>query len=250
MKHIYFFIFTVIFLMVPANVSAQLAPIGNISVPIVGQNDTNTQQPNAPVPSPVPTLPIGRVEQNVQPTVIPAPTERPIPNPTSAPINQEKEKERDTKPAVGGPSDQIRVPQGIDKNINENKEKNDDEAVKNTISVTPTPAIAGPVSKKQPPKVQPKSEGATEQTPIKMIQDIIAPPLANLMQVKGANYYQDERLAPGVTSSLISLALGLFLTGMTVLKLPVLMKAIKRLRRKLRNRKSADTFTIPNLEMK
>ncbi len=234
MKHLYIFIIGLIFLTTPATVSAQQIPNDVINLPI------NVS------PALIPTLPIG-ANPTPQPSPIttPAPTNVPAPSPLpTAPAPS-------VTPAVGGPqSSPIVVPGGLDtKNNDKNKEK-DNEKKTTTPPVTPTPVIAGPVAKTQPPKAQLKPEVQEEQTPMKAIQDIIAPPLATLMQVKGANYYQDERLAPGVTSSLISLALGLFLAGMTVLKLPVLMKAMKRLRRKLKNRKSTDSFSIPNLEMK
>ncbi len=235
MKHLYIFLIGLISLTTPATVSAQALPTDVINVPV----------------NIIPTLPIERVNPTPQPSPIttPAPTNIPMPSPTPSVVTIVPEQ---IKPAIGRPStDDFIVPENLDDKRDADKKKDkDDKNVTTTPSITPTPAIAAPVAKTQPPKAQPKPEVQEEQTPMKAIQDIIAPPLATLMQVKGANYYQDERLAPGVTSTLISLALGLFLAGITILKLPVLMKAMKRLRRKLRNRKSADSFTIPNLEMK
>lgn len=260
MKSICLLIISVLFLAAPANIFASSNPFWNNRTPLAQEqteqentdkknNDNNGKGNNRPIP----TVVISKAPVQPTPTQVPAnETKKPTPIPTDTKPAPTSVPERSTTNQTNtNPFGVIVIPQDKDKIRGDTENSIPVPAVNTRRTVTPTPAILGTnqrVAQKEN-TTTPKQNQQTTETPLKKIQDIIAPPLASVAQVKGANYYQDERLSPLLTANLLYFALGLFLTGMFILKLPLLKSGIDKMRQRF-GKENADTFTVPYIETK
>ena len=265
MKKFSLLFISVLFLASPITIQAASLPLVGNRLPLVQEqleeknNDKKNEDSKGKADiTPVPTAVISKAP--MQPTQTPSnETKKPNPSPTIAKPAPTTAPSRNTSnPSNSNGIGGIVVPQNIDRNRVDNRD-NESTAVTNTRrTVSPTPTtttsstgVAGTTQRTstKEPAAAPKQKEQPAETPLKKIQDIIAPPLASVVQVKGANYYQDEKLSPVVTANLLYFALGLFLTGMLILKLPLLKSGIDKIRRRI-GRENNEGFTVPYIETK
>lgn len=197
--------------------------------------EENDEQENEATPTPVVTSP--PATPTVAPTVqaTPIPTSAPTLIPTRAPVTDD-----DDNNAVGG-------------FVAPNDRDSDRSGTNNQQSVTASNESTAPVSTNTTAAINPPDRevaplAQTNRTPQNTLEKIIPPELASLVNVKGENYYKNANLSQGATTSLLSLSLVLFLFGITLLRLPHIMRFIEARRQKRET--IQEPFSIPYLELK
>lgn len=222
-----------------------------------GRNDSENKDKgknNDPIPTiAIPTAP--------QPTATPVPVnenKKPTPTPVPSSSHSETNSGNQSRNNANTPSNTTsnqttnsnqRVTASQNTNVINIPQNRD--TIRSTRQTTDAPTVLGTTTKNQPAAInkETKSKQQTQETPITKIKNIIAPPSADV-QVKGANYYQDERLSPAVTTNLLYASLILFMSGMLVLKFPILAAGVMKIKQKLFRTRKPEPFTIPLIEPK
>jgi hypothetical protein len=254
MRHLSLLLIAIVFFSYTGSVLAASSSAAMAESPRIGgpnsDNERNENSGRGNIAAPIPTLVISK------PPALPSPTQtpkndnkKPDPTPTVAKPSPTPIPVKTTNPTNNSDTKQSNNNQSNTSNIVIPQNRDISRTV--TAKVTPTPAVLGTTANKQTTSVapKPKEKAQTKETPLEKIQNIIAPPQASEVQVKGANYYLgDERLSPAVTSILLYFALSLFLLGMLILKLPLLITGAIKVKHKLFG--TPKPFTIPYMEVK
>lgn len=247
MKYFCLLLIVLSFLSYPARAFAVSTPVGSVQVNPPSQNNKDRdKETTVPVViTPIPTLPINQngkrptvtpaskndTKPKVSPTAIPEPTKAPAVSRNTTTTNQQTNQS-------SGTSDKIVVPQNLNTARNSGTSTNS----KPTNTKTTDPA-------ETQTQQSVKATAAPTQSAVAKAKEIVAPTGVSDVQVKGINYYQEERLSPTVTTWLLYFALGLFMLGIAFLKIPVIVGAFIRARNKVFPQLNKQ-FTIPYINIK
>jgi hypothetical protein len=252
----------------PVQANAVSTPVADVELPRVGAPNNDKKEDSEDKgkgnnTTPIPTIAISQAP--VEPTTAPVQsTENRKPTPTLVITNQNPTPVPPKTNTSNGNSNSnsgnqrndniinpIVVPQNRDTVRTTQPTTTRSTANATTNKVSPTPAVLGTTTKVNTvtQKQEPKQKQQSAETPLTKIKNIIAPPSSDV-QVKGANYYQDERLSPAVTTNLLYVAMTLFIAGMLILKLPILIAGASKVKQRFTRTPKVEPFTIPYIDSK
>lgn len=266
MKQACLIIITVLFLSVAPNVLAVSSTSATIETPKVGApkdektNNGNDNKNRGNTDELIPTI---AITTTPQPTATPVPvneTRKPTPTPVLSNQNQNASATNTTNNTASSnrnSTSNANQKNGSNSNAITAPQRRDAIRSANTTALTTNtttrraPRVLGTNARNTTPtqNQMTKQKQQSRETPLTKIKNIIVPPSTDV-QVKGVNYYQDERLSPAVTTNLLYIALTLFMAGMLVLKMPILAAAFMKLKQKFVRSPKPEPFTIPYIGLK